>query len=472
MPSIDIQESVAVPGLLGWTYVNTLIRRLIRLSKTDRAVMYAVGAKMWGMLSAPVTLLLIASFFSQELQGYYYTFRNILALQVFVELGLGTVLIQFAAHEWSKLHLDENGALAGDPDALSRLASLGRLALKWFSVGSVLFVVLLSVGGYLFFSRPDYPDVRWAAPWLLLCLLCAANLCLLPVWSLLEGCNQVSSVYGFRLTQGVLQNIAIWASILLGAQLWTPAIALAVGLAWSTVYLGLRQVPFLRAFFSSIRDGRIGWRLEVWPMQWRIAMSWLGGYFVFSLFTPVLFHYHGPVVAGQMGMTWAIVTAVAVIAGAWSKTKAPRFGMLVAKKQYPELDRLFFQILWVSFVVLLAGAAVLWLVVYILNVTDCWIANRFLPPLPTGLFLLGHVIMHTTFPFSVYLRAHKREPYLALSVISAILVGLSTFVLGGRYGPMGMAVGYLAVAVLFTLPGALVVWHRCRTAWHSDPIGV
>ncbi len=34
---------------------------------------------------------------------------------------------------------------------------------------------------------------------------------------------------------------------------------------------------------------------------------------------------------------------------------------------------------------------------------------RILPPLPTGLFLLATVIVVTSIPFSIYLRAHKRE---------------------------------------------------------------
>lgn len=36
-------------------------------------------------------------------------------------------------------------------------------------------------------------------------------------------------------------------------------------------------------------DFRVSWKTEIWPLQWRIALSWLSGYFIFQLFTPILF---------------------------------------------------------------------------------------------------------------------------------------------------------------------------------------
>lgn len=65
----------------------------------DRAVFYGFLTRIWGIAAAPVTALLIAGKFTPQIQGYYYTFTNLLSLQIFVELGLGTVIIQFASHE-------------------------------------------------------------------------------------------------------------------------------------------------------------------------------------------------------------------------------------------------------------------------------------------------------------------------------------------------------------------------------------
>ena len=79
--------------------LNTLRLKLSRSLEIDRAVFFSIMEKVWTLPAGLVTALLIAAFFSPELQGYYYAFSSLLALQVFAELGLGTVLTCYASHE-------------------------------------------------------------------------------------------------------------------------------------------------------------------------------------------------------------------------------------------------------------------------------------------------------------------------------------------------------------------------------------
>ena len=117
----------------------------------DRAVFFAISGKIWTMAAGLITTLLIASFFPPELQGYYYTFFSVQAMQVFAELGLGTVITAYASHEWSKLGFDTQCKLTGDPDAKSRLISLGRFALRWYLVAGITVAIFLTIGGFIFF---------------------------------------------------------------------------------------------------------------------------------------------------------------------------------------------------------------------------------------------------------------------------------------------------------------------------------
>jgi hypothetical protein len=417
--------------------------------------------------TGPVTLLLIAARFTRELQGYYYTFFSLLALQVFVELGLGQVILQFASHEWSRLSLDEQGRIVGDSEALSRLVSLGRFAFRWYAVGGALVAAVLGFAGFVFFSCSLHVGIEWVKPWVVLCALTGIGLCLQSLWSLLEGCNQVAQVYGYQLGQTVLSSLAVWLAIWLGTGLWTAPVSSIVGLVWAGLFLYTRYRRFFRAFLAPVSGTRVGWRAEMLPLQWRIALSWLSGYFCFSLFTPALFKFRGPIAAGQMGMTWALVSALSTISATWIYAKAPRFGMLVAKKDYAALDRLALRSGAASFGMTCCGAIVLEGLVFLLHTLKHPLAARLLPPLPTGLFLLATVLMQISYPQSAYLRAHKREPLVGLSVLMGVLVGLSTVSLGWRYGATGMAAGYLAVVALVALPIGTVILYRCRAAWHA-----
>src|ERR1700722_5120239 len=86
-----------------------LWRRLVHFSGFDNAVAFGFLARVWSMGAGVVALLLIAAFFTPQIQGFYYTFTSLVALQVFAEMGLGQVIIQFAAHEWAHLKLEADG---------------------------------------------------------------------------------------------------------------------------------------------------------------------------------------------------------------------------------------------------------------------------------------------------------------------------------------------------------------------------
>ncbi|MBU4220121.1 MAG: hypothetical protein KKA10_00600 [Euryarchaeota archaeon] len=444
-----------------------MLKRLLVKAEVDRAVFFGLLLKVWSIITAPMTALLIATQFTPELQGYYYTFGSLLALQIFVELGLGTVIIQFASHEWSKLGIDKTGHIVGDRNALSRLISLANITLRWYLIGGLLVSIGLGMGGYVFFSQSSNLNINWVLPWLTLSVLTGVTICLVPVWSLLEGCNQVTNVYTYRFWQGLFASLSIWIAILLGAELWTASISSIVVLICSGVFLRYKYWNFLKILLLFRPTGpRIEWRREILPMQWRIAISWISGYFVFSLFTPIIFHYHGPVIAGQFGMTWSVVGMVSSISSSWLFPKVPQFGMLIARKEYNKLDILFWRITKISVIITVLAAITAWFTIYILNKLNHPFAFRLLPILPTTIFLIAQVIMMSSLPLSLYMRAHKKEPILFVSVLGGVATGLSTFILGKYYYVTEVAMGYLVINVII-VPIIVLIWHRCRAEWHA-----
>jgi hypothetical protein len=437
----------------------------------DRTVFFAIAGKVWGMGAGLLTTLMVASFFTPELQGYYYTFFSVLALQVFAELGLGTVIGAHASHEWAKLSFDGGGWVVGDADALSRLASLGRFAARWYLAASVAVTVALLLGGFAFFGATGWHKISvWGPPWALLCLVTGFNLCCMPVWTLLEGCNQVANIYLYRLIQSVGSSLVAWLAIYWGAELWVcSVIAVATLIATMlTVVRGYHR--FIRQIMLGQAQGlRLNWRADILPMQWRISLSWMSGYLTFSLFIPVLFHYQGAVVAGQMGMTWTLIAGLMAVASSWVAPKAPVFGMLIAQHKYDELDRLFWRLTKIVAVVTIAGAFAILVGVYLLAILDHPFAQRLLHPLPTAYLLFATIIQSVSLPMATYLRAHKREPLLVVSVVSGLLTGIVVIVMGRFYTVEGVAIGYLTIMAA-VIPFVGLIWRRCRVAWHTTGV--
>lgn len=439
---------------------------LLRRAQVTRAAAYGIMGASWGFVAGPVTAVLIASFFTPEVQGYYYTFSSVLAMQILLELGLSDIVKYFAAHEWAKLSLDPQGWIVGDADALSRLVSLGRASFRWYFMCGVIAAFVVGTAGYVFFSRSPDVGITWVAPWFALSVLSGVSMVLIPVWSLLEGCNQVSQVYFFRMIGAIIRNLFIWAAMVLGFRLWTAAAGTAAILVWSGGFLFWRYRRFLRPFFSQPTGPRVNWRGEIWQVQWRTALSYLNTFFISYLFIPILFHFHGSVVAGQFGMTWSIAAVLGGVAVMLSTPRGPQFAMMIARREYKALDQLLYRIIAAALGVLLLGGLVAWLLVYALNVLNHPFAARLLPPLATALLLFGIMAAIALHPTSVYLRAHKKEPYVVISFTQGVLISLSSLVLGSQFGAVGVAVAYLGTNLIL-LPWQLAIFYRCRREWHA-----
>lgn len=446
------------------------IYALFHKVEVDRAVFLGILSRGWGIFAGALTLLVIAYKFTPQLQGYYYTFFSIVSFQFLIELGVGNIIIQFASHEWSKLSLDKSGGITGDTQALSRLQSLAQIFLRWYCVASVLLTVGLGFCGFFIFSKNQEIGVNWMLPWLALCLCNGIIFCLIPIWSLLEGCNQIIKLYSYKLFQAIFLNLSLWIAMFFGAKLWAIAISNIVVLICASFFIFYKCRKFLKTLlFFPPADTRINWFKEILPLQWRTTLSWLIGPLALNLFVPVLFRYHGSVIAGQMGMTMYLASAAVNMPSSWLSPKIPQFGMLIAKQGYEELDRLFWRTTEIFSVIAVLGTVLGWCLIYAINLLKLDFASRFLQPIPSGVFMCAHLALGLMVPFAAYLRIHKKEPLLWVSVGSGISVGLSTLVLGKYYSALGMSMGFLLIN-LVTVPFVLAIWHRCRSQWHRHVI--
>jgi hypothetical protein len=172
-----------------------------------------------------------------------------------------------------------------------------------------------------------------------------------------------------------------------------------------------------------------------------------------------------------MGMTWNLVCALSAISSTWIMTRVPRFGVLVANREFARLDRLAAHSGLVATAVAALGAAALYAIIAVLSAIGHPIADRLLPPLPTALFLIATVLMQVSYTQSSYLRAHKKEPFLLLSLVTSMLIAAAAVVFGRDYGATGIATGYLAVVVVLVIPWGTLVFLSCRRQWHGADEG-
>ncbi len=439
----------------------------------DRAIIYTAAARIVQALGGVVTILFVARYLSEVEQGFYYTFGSIVAIQIFFELGLNGIITQYVAHEASHLQWN-NDLLDGESKYRSRLASLLHFSVKWYLwFAFLLFLTLITVG-FFFFTRygPGSGLVYWQAPWLLLAVATGISLLVSPLMAFIEGLGRVREIARIRLLQQVVVLGIVWAGLLFGGKLFASGIGNLAGtiLLVGIILFGKYRRVLLNIWRETIIE-KVHYRREIFPYQWKIALSWISGYFIFQLFNPVIFATEGAVVAGQMGMTLAVLNGILSLSLAWITTKVPLFSGLIARKEYAKLDGIFNSTLKQSAFINFAALAFLGMIIFLLKHNDLEIGgrnigNRFLDYFPLACMMIPIFLNQFVAAWATYLRCHKQEPFLINSLVGGILCSLSTVLLGRYFGVTGVTVGYCMIS-LSMFPWSYKIYREKKAEWHA-----
>jgi O-antigen/teichoic acid export membrane protein len=317
-----------------------------------------------------------------------------------------------------------------------------------------------------FFSRATDP-VAWGLPWVTFCLLGSVLFLSQGLLFLLEGCHRVGLVYSYRLLRSVTTSCCQWLVLYAGGGLWAPVAGQAVALLLITTYLLPRCKPLVRQLLGAPSSGAISWKRELLPFQSKLAISFGASYFVTALFAPMAFRYHGAVLAGQVGLTVAISASVPWIGYALVQPRLPKVATLIAQRRYTEVDRFFRTLSATTLAGSLLGCAAVIAVVCVMNATGLSLRERFLPLAPTALFVAGAFGRNVLQLERAYLRAHKQESAVWVTLAGAGLTALTSILLIPSCGGIGAGLAFAGTAFLFEVPATSAVVMRKRAEWHS-----
>ena len=434
----------------------------------DGAVAYTFLARAVGIVGSTGTVLLIVRYLTPVEQGYYYTLLSLVSLQVVFEMGFSFVIQQLAAHECVHLEIAGDGRVRGDATAHARLASALQLSLRWYTVAALAMGLILAPMGWIFFSRHAEPAsslVAWQGPWFAAVAASMAGLWCVPFYSFVEGCGEVRAVAAMRMRQAVAASALAWMALLLHHGLYAPALAIAGYVGVGLFFLASRRSLLAGLLNHQARESAIHWSREVWPFQWRIAVSWMCSYFTVQVFIPVLFALRGPVDAGQMGMSLSVTGYMTILALAWSSTKATPFGRMIARREFLGLDRLFQRTLVQSiaaFVVIALAAC--WLCA-LLPALAPRLAARMVSPQLFAVLVVAAGANCIVQSLAMLLRSFKNEPFLAQSLVVALLTLLLAALTAPRWGNTGAAFSYLVATAIIGLPFAWGIFARARRGY-------
>lgn len=431
----------------------------------EPAVLVAFAARAWQSLAGLATLFFIIRYLAPETQGYHQTFLSLLSLQTFVELGILITIVSVVSHEWAGLSLQPDRRARGDPAKLNRLSATARFVAVWFSGAALLLLIFAGSTGAIILGQHGKPEV-WALPWGVTIVLGAIFLWCQGLIAVIEGSNQVLPVASFRFLQSFLSTVAFWLALMAGAGLWALPIQLGTNVLCGLVFVFGIYRPFISQLLRNRGPSDFKWKVDVWPMQWPLALQGLGSFFWFALFVPVLFSYHGPVVAGQMGLSLQMVIAMMALASSWLSVKAPQLGTMFAAGDYRGYTSAWRKAAIMSSLVLVVGAAALALLLLVAWGSGLPEASRVLPPGPFALLVLWAIVLHVIGCMATYWRAQRVELLRFRGILPGMATGLGVWWLGKEFGAVGATSGALFANLLVGLPLCFLAFleaHR-RTA--------
>jgi len=438
---------------------------LQKIFRFDRKIVTTLISRAVTIFSILGTLFFVSHYLSPTLQGYFYTFYSLLALQALVELGLNTAIIQFASHEMAGLKWSNVGTVIGKPSSKRRLQSLTTFAFFWFVAVAILVILFLTPIGIYFFqiTEPKKIQVNLGYTWFLVVFFAAVSLPINAGLAILEGCDKVSEVARIRAEQVFLSSLAIWASLAAGADLYSLAIGGCVILLVGVYSLFTRY----RYFFIDLWATHFGlpgikWKEEIWPFQWRIAVSWGAGFLIFNIFNPLIFATHGPIAAGQMGMSLQVTAALTSIAMIWITTKVPNFGQMISRGDRSGLDHMFKRALLQSIFIVFLGAISLLIIVYWLQVNKSLYGARVMPLIYLAALCVISIANLVFFAQAAYIRAHKIEPLMKVSVLSGIVTAILSIILIPPLSFLGAIIAYGTGSILISLVWTTIIYMKVQ----------
>ena len=442
--------------------MDKLIKSIWTRLRIDRVTGFTFVQQAQGTLFVPIIIWLVVRYLTPDEQGFYYTFGGVLGLQTLLELGFTQCILQFSSHECADLAWNDQGWLEGNQHHVERLKSLARLTLKWYAVAALLLFLALEVAGKFIFAAKVAETVAWQLPWHLCCLAACVTLVAQPVWAILDGAHQREWAIKGRTALSIVRSAMICLGLLGGWKLGALAVGLGVQALAGLVVLFICWWKFLRQLYGGgPPSSRMSWREEILPFQWRIALSWTAGYVIFFSLNPIVFKLSGPVAAGRFGMTFNLFQTVAAFSGSWVSSNYPRFGHLAAKGEAEQLFSFWRGAAFRATIAAAVFSAMITLAVMALGYAGLPLAQRLLPPVAVALLGVSAVANTLIQALALYLRAHKREPFLSLSLGNAALILAVVPLATLRYGAPGAAAGF-AICTVLTLPWALRIFATFR----------
>ncbi len=431
------------------------MKKLIKKFGINELVIKSVTAKLIQAVGSVLLLLIIALKFNNYEQGFYFTFLSLAALQIFFELGLGTLITQKIA---KIVHNGNNNSINdifknNEEKLLNEIKEIYFYNLIWSLAAAILLVPVVYGIGYLIIQNSEKTDiVSWKIQWMTLCVLLGIQLIANLQISFFEGAGYLSEILKLKTKISFITPVVTITALLLNGGLF------AISLIYLTQSLLIinwikktikYEIKWKLINFFNIKVF-IKWFGIIWPMQWKISVSWICGYIIYQSITPILMKYEGAIASGEYGLIANINNQMITLISAWAATKIPYYAKLRNDDNIKKLD--------IECKKTNKQIMAVWLIISIILGLFFLEYYHYKKQFYVSIYTLMMLLLISLFTLLTYsknvlIRTFQIEPSLGPSVSFVIITIITYMTIGNEYGANGVAGSLLAgslASVCFT----------------------
>lgn len=388
----------------------------------SKDIQYAFLNQLWRIIAGPLLMLLVPLYLSPVTQGYWFSIISLGALGVFADLGFTTIITQFTAHEIAFLKIESSGEITGADDRIERVSALFSFCiLQVKRVCVFVFPVILVINYLILSHKSRNPD--WILPWMLynsgLILFFANNVIL----AFIEGCNLVALSQKIRVQTSLLSIIITIFLLVSRAGLYSLAIAMLLSSIMCSYLIWQKIRYIIKNFKRSNRAAE--WGREIYPLLLRYAGSFVSGYFIFQIFTPLALVHYGPIEAGKVGLSISMWSSLLSLSNVWISVVIPEMNMLIAKRNYSVLNPIFKKVFGRAIITYIIGFTG-FIIFYLIIGDQFYLFKRIVSLHSTYFLAAGWFLQLFVNAMAIYIRGHKTEPFLIPSIMGAIHISVFT----------------------------------------------
>lgn len=401
-----------------------------------------------------VTAILVTKFLTPNEQGYFYTIGSLLSSYILLDFGLSNLIVQVSARYFSDLSWNKGVIFSPKEKAKSSFFALAEWVGHWYFKLGVLTLILIPLG-FIYFSFAKTSDgVAWQMPWVAVVFFLALSMPATGFLALVEGAGKINQVYVVRIFHYLTGAILAWTLLTLGYGLFAQSMA---PLAISVIvyyWVWVKFQPFLKDALSNKTE--FHWKIELWPQQKKVGLSWISNYLFLHVPVPIVFYYSGSIEAGKMGLSMVIANVSCAIALSWITAVTPKVSSLIAGGDVLEAKTIFRKAFAVSSALLVLGVLVFYLIQS--NFQENLIAQRILSPIQTLLIFVTFAAFHSINGLIVYFRAFKKEPLALPNLVATLMIMIGGCLIVPQNGAGQLIILMAATYVMLMIYALLSFW--------------